>query len=307
MNIEELLKSISPTKLAIAYAELNTFYRERKEGSLPPLKNWEQKCAYLAARFPATFAAVKEALERTHTFYPFPVTSLLDLGAGPGTAFFAAKEVFPELSHATLVERDADFIKIGQKISPYQDAEWLQQDLQSIRINKSYSLIIFSYALGELSRDAQTKLVIDIWPYAELITIIEPGTPQGFATIRAMRAHLIQLGGYPVAPCPHANACPMPENDWCHFSVRLARSKNHRLAKQADLSYEDEKFSYISFAKRSIALPDARILRHPLKHPGHINFTLCTPPGIQKRTVSKKEGEFYKKARKLEWGDPFGK
>ena len=30
---------------------------------------------------------------------------------------------------------------------------------------------------------------------------------------------------------------------------------------------------------------------------------LCTPEGLQRRTVSRKEGEAYKEARKLEWGE----
>lgn len=305
LALEELLAPIAQEKLTAAYAELNSFYRERKEDALPPLQGWEKKCAYLAARFPATFAAVNEVLVRTRAFYPAPIRSLLDLGAGPGTAYLAAKEVFHELSEADLVERDADLIKIGKKLDTYQKAKWQQQDIKTLQLNRPYDLIIASYAFGELRREEQLNLLNQLWSYGELITIIEPGTPLGFTTIRAMRAHLIELGGYPVAPCPHSLACPMPEDDWCHFSVRLERSKSHRLSKQATLSYEDEKFSYISIAKKPVSLPNARILRHPMKHTGHVNFTLCTPMGIQKRTVSKRDKEFYKEARKLEWGDPF--
>lgn len=305
LALEELLAPISQEKLTAAYAELNSFYRERKADALPPLQSFEKKCAYLSARFPATFAAVSEVLTRTRAFYKAPIKSLLDLGAGPGTAYLAAKEVFNELSDSDLVERDADLIRIGKKLDTFQKAKWQQQDIKNLQMNKSYDLIIASYAFGELRREEQVNLINQLWPYGELITIIEPGTPHGFATIRAMRAQLIELGGFPVAPCPHSLACPMAEDDWCHFSVRLERSKSHRLSKQATLSYEDEKFSYVSIAKKPVPLPSARILRHPMKHTGHVNFSLCTPMGIQKRTVSKKDKEFYKEARKLEWGDPF--
>lgn len=304
INFETFLATLSQEKLRIAYAELNDFYRNRTQDALPPLKSWEQKCAYLAARFPATFAANVEVLQRTKAIYEDPISNLLDLGAGPGTAFFAAKEVFPELKEGDLIERDADFIKIGKQIGP--QANWQQQDLKNFAISQSYDLIIASYALGELTFDEQLKLLTKIWPYAnKLIILIEPGTPKGFAAIRNMRAHLLSLGGFAIAPCPHSLACPMPENDWCHFSVRLDRSRSHRLAKEASLSYEDEKFSYIAIAKERQNDPEPRILRHPMRHPGHIKFTLCTSEGIQQRTVSKKQGEYYKRCKKLEWGDPF--
>ena len=47
-----------------------------------------------------------------------------------------------------------------------------------------------------------------------------------------------------------------------------------------------------------------RILRHPLKRKGFVEFQVCRPDGTAGREViSKKAGERYRRARDAEWGD----
>lgn len=53
-----------------------------------------QAAAYMAARMPACYAAVFKVLEEVSTRLPaFAPESMLDFGAGPGTAVWAAREV----------------------------------------------------------------------------------------------------------------------------------------------------------------------------------------------------------------------
>lgn len=93
-------------------------------------------------------------------------------------------------------------------------------------------------------------------------------------------------------------------NDWCHFSQRLERSTEHRLVKSGSLGYEDEKFSYIIATRLDLPTAQARIVRHPRKHSGHVQLELCRVPGvIAKETVTKSNKEAYKRARQAQWGE----
>ena len=108
-----------------------------------------------------------------------------------------------------------------------------------------------------------------------------------------------------LAPCPHNKPCPLTAPDWCHFSVRLARSRLHRQLKDAELGYEDEKFCYLIASKSLVRDTDYdRILANPLKRSGHVHLKLCTHDGLLSQTiVSKKAKERYNRAKKADWGD----
>ncbi len=92
------------------------------------------------------------------------------------------------------------------------------------------------------------------------------------------------------------------------FAARLERTSVHRRLKSGELSYEDEKFSYLVFARNPRApQARARILRHPVHGKGHIKLTLCEAPQLREATVSKSDGEEFRNARRAKWGDAWGK
>ena len=74
--------------------------------------------AYVLTRLPATYAACarvfEEAAERAPGFEP---ASLLDAGAGPGGAGWAALEAWPCLRQATLLDSNRAFLDMAQKAS----------------------------------------------------------------------------------------------------------------------------------------------------------------------------------------------
>src|SRR5437016_4510206 len=108
--------------------------------------------------------------------------------------------------------------------------EWQNKDFKEL-VEVKADLAIFSYSLGEIN---EIEVVLKkLWQFPiETFVIIEPGTPTGYKNILRARDTLIQCGAYIVAPCPHAKRCPLMFNDWCHFSVRLERSKWHRFVKE---------------------------------------------------------------------------
>jgi ribosomal protein RSM22 (predicted rRNA methylase) len=96
---------------------------------------------------------------------------------------------------------------------------------------------------------------------------------------------------------------PGRAGDWCHFAVRVPRTRRHRLLKGGSLGYEDEKFAYL-VATRDVDAPrpPARILRHPRVEKGRIVMTLCTPGGAERAVVTRRDPA-WRRARKAEWGD----
>jgi ribosomal protein RSM22 (predicted rRNA methylase) len=299
--------------LAKAAAELSDTYRNR-EFAAPALKTAEQRLAYLMVRMPATYAACRRALEETASrIAGLAPASFLDPGAGPGTASWAASEVFPSLKAVTLVERDASMASLGRELMLNSSSEalrsstWIQSDLSLDVSMQTADVVMLSYVLGELSSAAVERLVQRAWAAAkQILVIVEPGTKVGFAAVEKIRARMIAAGAEIAAPCPHLEKCPMAAiGDWCHFSQRLERTAEHRRLKKGDLGHEDEKFSYIAFTKIGVQRPESRIVRHPLYRPKQVQLTLCTAEGLKQTTITKSQGERYRQAKKAEWGEAF--
>jgi len=97
----------------------------------------------------------------------------------------------------------------------------------------------------------------------------------------------------------------MPADDWCHFGARLERSALHRRLKDGDLSYEDEKFSYVALAKSPCETVPARIIRRPEHSPGKIQLLICKDGRVDERNILKRDKDAFRQARKASWGDVF--
>jgi len=256
-----------------------------------------QVAAYLAYRAPATFAAASSAFREVALLRPdWQPRSLLDVGAGPGVAAWAAVAQWPSLSERTLVEIEPAMIAAGRELLP--DAAWIEGAASAAR--GPVDLVVVSYVLGELSSVPAEHL----WAQTDdAIIFVEPGTPAGYRRVLAARAAVLEACGHTIAPCPHDLPCPLPADDWCHFAVRLPRSRLHRHAKGVELGYEDEKFSYAALSREPLPQAVARIIRQPQPRSGHVNLVTCEPDGIHRRTVSRKQGALYKEARSAGWGD----
>jgi ribosomal protein RSM22 (predicted rRNA methylase) len=293
-----------------ASESLSRRYRLAAVPTTPSISAEYDRIAYLAARLPATYASARRVAEEAMARIPgLSVQSLLDLGSGPGTAMWAAAEAFPGLEKVTLVERDRDFIDLGKRLARHsrlpavREARWQTADISILGEFPPHDAVVISYVIGELSAAVLKRIVNKAWAAAEkLIAIVEPGTPKAFSGILTARRELIAAGASIVAPCPHENDCPMSGGDWCHFSARVERTSLHRRIKSGTLPYEDEKYSYVVAARSEAQRAPARVIRHPIKQKGHVRLELCGPRGLSKETVSRKNKEEYRAARKAEWG-----
>ncbi len=300
--IDSLLQQVPPTSLRKPREVLSKTYRSAGS-SLSMFRDETLRLAYLASRMPATYAAIQQVLRQI----PFSPKSWLDLGAGPGTASWAAATLFPDSLKFVLVEKNREIIALGKQLALnhpiLSQAEWQCDSRPTAWVADA---AIFSYSLGEMDRQADW---IESWWKANipLLVIVEPGTPRGFSLIRKARDQILSLGGFLIAPCPHSLACPLTGSDWCHFSVRLPRSRLQRYLKEGTLGYEDEKYSYL-IASRSpeFQRPSARILRYPQKHSGHVRLSLCKSDGTAEEiSIARSDQKFYRQARDAAWGDPW--
>lgn len=269
--------------------------------------------AYLVARLPATYAAVCFCLEELARRRPqFSPRTLLDAGSGPGTAAWAAISVYSSLSAVTFLDNNQKFLKLASSLAAQgenlalQGARVLAADLGKPPDDVAADLVIAAYALAELPAAKAGEIATALWKACEdTLVVIEPGTPQGFARIREVRSALLAQGAHLIAPCTQENACPMQPPDWCHFSVRLPRRREHMHAKQATVPFEDEKFSYLIASRQPSELHRSRILSPPADGKAEIRFKLCGANGLSEQGVARRDKAAYKRVRKLRWGDLF--
>jgi ribosomal protein RSM22 (predicted rRNA methylase) len=236
----------------------------------------------------------------------FAPQSLLDVGAGTGAASWAAVTEWPSLQTITMLEPNPALRSLARRLAengPLAKAEFLSGNLDAER--PEADLVVASYVLAEFPEDKAATVARDLWQDAKsALALIEPGTPQGFARIRAARAGLIEAGAHVAAPCTHNNSCPMSGDDWCHFSQRLSRSRDHMLLKDASVPFEDERYSYVVVTRKKVA-SGARILAPPLETKPGLTFKLCGETGLRAQFVAARDKDEYRRVRKRHWGDSF--
>ena len=340
--VDAALHGQSPAALSRAAEQLSARYRgEVRDGTLHLAEDLAA-LAYLAVRLPATFAAIRAAMEFVGERRPdWQPRSLLDLGSGPGTAIWAAESRWGPIAEITAVEASRPIARLAEQLwnhggtktvaggkeaqaggrgtesgesgpqvggaRPPGAPVWEAADLTGGLPNqRPHDLVTLAYVLNELTADQQAALIDRLWALtADTLLIVEPGTPAGWRRMLSARDRLIEGGAHLIAPCPHAAACPLAAPDWCHFSRRVARTRVHQLVKDVELAWEDEKYLYLAVTRSPLpADARARILIPPRQGSGRVLLKLCTPSGrVEERLVTKREGEIFKRARRADWGD----
>ena len=311
--VDAELQGVFLADLQRASAVLSRRYRAETRDGKWHLSDELAAQAYLAARLPATFAAVTSALQQTaDRIAGFAPRSHLDIGAGPGTALWAASGVWPEIDQALLLEGSQAIRAVGEKLSahaPVADVQWRSADVTGgLKDAQAAELVTLAYVLDELSEPARQKLIAQLWALTEgVFVIVEPGTPAGWQRILDARVQLQALGAYIAAPCTHHQACAVQAPDWCHFSRRVARSKIHRLTKEADVPWEDEKFSYLAVSRQPVPLTGQRVLLQPKTGGGKVLAKLCGADGrVAEQLITKRDKTLFAELRRADWGDLVG-
>ncbi len=265
--------------------------------------------AYLATRMPATFAAISFVLREVALVLPeFAPSSMLDVGAGPGTASFAARGVWPSLKNFTLVEQDARFASLAETLAKQFLPNHLIRRQNLLSVAPQAALVIAAYVLAELPKEQVAKAALHLWQQTDhTLILVEPGTTPGFARILACRKALLAAGAHVIGPCTHAAACPMAGQDWCHFKTRLQRSRSHMHAKAAIVPFEDEAFSWIAVSRHKVPLAKARIIGPPSTNKVAVAMRVCDEHGLHDESFASRHKATYNAAKKLKWGESLPK
>jgi ribosomal protein RSM22 (predicted rRNA methylase) len=306
--LDTRLRGFSRNDAADRAASISRTYRDG--GGSGAIASEADALAYALARMPATYAAMTASLNALCEIRPdFAPKSLLDIGAGPGTASWAASEAFSSLQDFALLDANDALRKLALDLAggstrlrqiSYQRGE-ARTGLAKM---EAADLVVASYMIGELGEVERRALAELMWTKTrDTLLIVEPGTSAGYGRIIALRQQLIAAGAHVAAPCPHDGACPLIAPDWCHFTQRLPRSQAHRQLKSAELPYEDEKFAYVALTRSPAALRPARVLTQPVVTKVEVTAKLCTGRGLVIAKVPRRIKADYARARRWRWGD----
>ena len=269
-------------------------YRGATPTDTPILRDRADVAAYAAYRMPATFEAVRSALEAFADAVPdWTPGSHVDVGGGTGAATWAVGATWPGRRPVTVLDWSEPALAVGQELAAsnpaLEQARWQRARIGSALTLEPTDLVTVSYVLNELPAPDRAALVDAAASAAQAVVIVEPGTPDGYGRIIEARDRLIAAGFRVAAPCPHSAAC---------------RSSLHRQVKGGSLPYEDEKFGYVAAARFPVDPAPSRVVRRPQIRKGQVLLDLCeAEERLTRTTVSKRHGDLYKAARDADWGD----
>jgi ribosomal protein RSM22 (predicted rRNA methylase) len=306
--LDAKLQGLSRVEAASRAALISKTYRDG--GNSAAIRSETDALAYALARMPATYAAVTASLNALCEITPqFAPQNLIDVGAGPGTATWAATEAFSSLDTLTLLDANGALRALALELSRgstrLRDLNYQRGEASAALADaEAADLVVASYMIGEIGEQEQRALAALMWSKTrDTLLVVEPGTPAGYSRIIALREQLIAAGAHVAAPCPHDGRCPLQAPDWCHFTQRLPRSRAHKQIKGAELPFEDEKFSYVALTRTPAARHSARVLAQPVVTKIEVTAKLCTRDGLAITKVSRRAKAEFARARRWRWGD----
>ena len=308
--LERILHGLSRKDIATRATAISENYRSGGNSAI--IRDASDALAYALARMPATYAADTTCLQETADRRPHSApTSLLDVGAGPGTATWAAAEVFPALTSFVQIDSNTALRALALELvlgnERFTELRHATGDVRKgLAATTNADLVVASYVLGELAESERVGVIDALWARTrDILLVVEPGTPAGYTRIMELRRQLIAAGARVIAPCPHDYACPLSSPDWCHFSQRLARSRDHKQMKGAELPFEDEKFAYVALARTAAAhRPPARVLSQPVVTKVDVTAKLCEAHGgVTLSKTPRRDKDAYSRAKRWRWGD----
>lgn len=275
------------------------------------------KLAYLAMRFPATYAQIYSALSQLSQRLPeWKPDSILDLGCGPGTGIIAATEIWPSIHRTTGIDREQYFLRIAEEItynskktlsSGWRQAtlvQWMASD------TNSYDLIIVANVLNEIPHSQREEIINACSAHATgIVLVLEPGTSSGFQIIQNTAKY---VHGKKRLVAPYIDNTFVESDDyWIHFSQRFQRPEFQRRIRQGmrenslmASDWEDATYCFVAWGnasgeKKLWGLSIGKVE----KFKGYLILPVLTKDGILQARVLKRHKDIYNKIKYTKWGE----
>lgn len=315
--LEKLLENISEKEIKESFRKINEAYRDKsaRDGELE-IRDEKDAIVYSLYRMPATSSVISKVLDGLlEEDCNFMANSVLDIGSGTGASLLSMNSILSNDCKVTLMEEQSAMISSSLKLQKLlkndYDEKWdidnLKGNFLEYKFEKEnhFDLILSSYMVNELNESEINNFAdkVDELSFKYLVIIV-PGTPHHYRKLNTLRENLINKGMFIVSPCRFTGKCHLQVDNWCHFYRRVERSSLMRRIKDGELSYEDEKFSYLILTKEKAEDKSGiRILRHPEIRKGFIKISGCGRNGIKEYIFTKgKNKELYKKVKDCSWG-----
>ncbi len=318
-SVARILLRSDSRALSLQAKELHERYMQGANPLQPNIQKPTDCIAYLALRFPATFAQTASALSQIQERIPsWKPKNVLELGCGPGTGIFAAKSIWPSIKTATGLDSEQLFLTLGEEIhydsKMHLDITWVKSTILKWTASEdrvTYDLIIVANVLNELTDEEREQLVQKISQRSSgVVILLEPGTTFGNAIIRNA-AHTVSATQRLIAPYVNNTFIESDDEHWIHFSQRLQRPEFQRRIRQSmrDSSlmasdWEDAKYSYVAWGN----IPEEKsfwgqCIGRIEKLKGFLTIPVLTAEGVVNARVLKRNKAEYNYVKNIRWGE----
>lgn len=177
----------------------------------------EEAWASVHFRWHGNYAVTRRVLEETVALTGVKPRRMMDFGIGFGAATSAALELFPDIEWIHGIEPSETMREAAEHFIPKPRPRLtFSSYLSATQSATPFDLVLCAYTLCEMTsaRAVFTAAAI-LWEKVApngVLVLIEPGTPDGFASIRAARNLLLDADpdeAYIIAPCTHNGPCPV--------------------------------------------------------------------------------------------------
>lgn len=302
-KIKNLYYELGKSEAVKFQKNLTNKYKNRTGESTSLIESKNDSLIYAISRMPATYEVIYGLLKdlTSQKFLPEDFASICDAGAGTGAGYFAINQLFN--AKTCFIERDHNMIDVFKMLTGSENI--ISGDILKLEMAEKFDLVLSSYVLSEMTETDRENALKKLFSLSNrFVLLVDTGTPAVYHEYMKLKEMGKTFGFSVIAPCKN-EVCPL-ENDYCQFYARVERSAVHREAKQATLSFEDEKYFYLLFEKNDFINTEnekfddsVRVIRRPIKKEGLVELKVCYSSGVKNLRITKKDREKYKFARKI--------